>query len=100
MVLIHDQANYRAAWVALLDRRPGLEVIVQAGSFSQARRRTTMVIFDLMVLDLVAALQALRLNQRGPSVGSPLDGRGQVVPNLNWKELDAEPCVMRIRRYF
>jgi hypothetical protein len=47
----------------LLDRRPGLEVVAQAGSLSQARRRTTIARFNLT--DLVAALQALRQNQRG-----------------------------------
>ncbi len=73
---------------ALLDRGPGLEVVAQAGSLSQARRRTTMARFDLMVLDHVAALQALRLNQHGgSSAGSPLDRRGQGVPiwaEKNW----------------
>jgi hypothetical protein len=47
----------------LLDGRPGLEVVAQAGSLSQAQGRTTIARFNLT--DLVAAPQALGQNQRG-----------------------------------
>ena len=59
VMLVEHQANFRRLMAALLDRGPGLEVVAQAGSLSQARRRTAMVRVDLTVLDLVAALQAL-----------------------------------------
>jgi hypothetical protein len=51
--------------VAMLDRQPALEVVAQAESLTEACRRVAIVRFDMMVLDLVAQLQALRLNQRG-----------------------------------
>jgi hypothetical protein len=43
----------------LLDQGPGPGLVAQAGSLTEARRRTAMVRVDLTVLDLVAALQAL-----------------------------------------
>jgi DNA-binding NarL/FixJ family response regulator len=65
VILIEHQINFRCLMAALLGQRPDPEVVAQAGSLTEARRRTTMLRFDLMVLDHVAALQALRLNQRG-----------------------------------
>ena len=63
----------------LQDRRPGLEVVAQAGSLSQARRCTTIARFNLT--DLVAAPQALRQNQHGRIfVGFTTRSQGKGVP--------------------
>jgi GT2 family glycosyltransferase len=75
----------------LLDRRPGLEVVAQAGSLSQARRCTTIARFNLT--DLVAAPQALRQNQRGRLAGY---FGGGARPRLG-RGLRRRPRVDRIR---
>ena len=53
VILIEHQTNYGRFIADLLDRRPDLEVVAQAGSLNQARRRTTIARFNLT--DLVAA---------------------------------------------
>ncbi|HLL40943.1 MAG TPA: hypothetical protein VK357_14960 [Rubrobacteraceae bacterium] len=68
VILIEHQIKFGCLMAALLDQRPDLEVIAQAGSLTEARRRTTMLRFDLMVLDHVTARQTLRLDQRGQDV--------------------------------
>jgi hypothetical protein len=98
VMLIEHQVSLRRVMAALLDRRPDLEVIAQTGSLTEARRRTAMVMFVLTVLDLVAALQALRLNQPGvSSSGSPVNGTRRSVPCLDCKELDVDGSVTRIQ---
>ncbi len=78
VILIEHQINYGRFMADLLDRRPDLEVVAQAGSLNQARRRTTIARFNLM--DLMAAPQAQRQNQRGRIfVGFTLDRREQGV---------------------
>src|SRR3712207_3900873 len=79
VILIERQINYGRLMADLLDRRPGLEVVAQAGSLSQARRRTTIARFNLT--DLMAALNHYcRTSAGGSSSGSPLARRGQGVP--------------------
>jgi hypothetical protein len=80
----------------LLDRRPGLEVVAQAGSLSQARRWTTIARFNLT--DLVAAPQALRQNQRGRIfVGFTARSQGTKCPHLGRKDVAVGDSVTRMQ---
>lgn len=51
-MLVEDQADFRHLMTKLLNRQPGLEVVAQAGSLSEARRHTLTVRFDMVLLDL------------------------------------------------
>ncbi len=50
--LVEDQADFRPLMTKLLNRQPGLEVVAQAGSLSEARCHALTVSFDVAVLDL------------------------------------------------
>src|SRR5215218_4756565 len=80
----------------LLDRRPGLEVVAQAGSLSQACRRTMIARFNLT--DLVAAPQAQRQNQRGRiCIGFTARSQGMRRLHLGRKELAVGDSVARMQ---
>lgn len=52
VILVEDNAYFRRAMVALLDRQPDLKVVAQAGSVKEARACAASVGFDVAVLDL------------------------------------------------
>ena len=80
----------------LLDRRPDLEGVAQAGSLSQACRRTMIARFNLT--DLVAAPQALRQNQRGRiCIGFTARSQGIRRLHLGRKELAVGDSVARMQ---
>jgi hypothetical protein len=80
----------------LLDRLPDLEVVAQAGSLNQARRRTTIARFNLT--DLMAAPQAQRQNQRGRIfVGFTTRSQGTRRLHLGRKELAVGDSVTRMQ---
>ena len=96
VILIEHQINCGRLMADLLDRRPGLELVVQAGSLSQARRCTTIARFNLT--DLMAAPQAQRQNQRGGIfVGFTTRSQGTRRLHLGRKELAVGDSVTWIR---
>ena len=96
VILIEHQTNYGRFMADLLDRRPDLEVVAQAGSLNQARRRTTIARFNLM--DLMAAPQAQRQNQRGRIfVGFTTRSQGTRRLHLGRKELAVGDSVTRMQ---
>jgi hypothetical protein len=96
VILIEHQTNYWRFMADLLDRRPDLEVVAQAGSLNQARRRTTIARFNLM--DLMAAPQAQRQNQRGRIfVGFTTRSQGTRRLHLGRKELAVGDSVTRMQ---
>jgi hypothetical protein len=96
VILIEHQINYGRFMADLLDRRPDLEVVAQAGSLNQARRRTTIARFNLT--DLMAATQAQRQNQRGRIfVGFTTRSQGTRRLHLGRKELAVGDSVTWIR---
>lgn len=52
VMLVEDQERFRRAIALLLGREPDLEVVSEAGSLCEARRRVASVGCDVVVLDL------------------------------------------------
>jgi DNA-binding NarL/FixJ family response regulator len=52
VMLVEDRADFRRAIASILDRQPDIEVVAQAGSLGEARRRASSVGCDVAVLDL------------------------------------------------
>jgi hypothetical protein len=96
VILIEHQINFGCLMAALLGQRPDLEVIAQAGSLTEALRRTTIARFNLTVL--MAATQAQRQNQRGRIfVGFTTRSQGTRRLHLGRKELAVGDSVTWIR---
>ena len=52
VMIVEDQADFRALMEVLLSRQPDIELLAQAGSLAEAREQAAKVEFDVVVLDL------------------------------------------------
>lgn len=52
IMLVENRADLRHLMAALLGREPDLDVVAQAGSLAEARRRAASLRLDVAVLDL------------------------------------------------
>ena len=52
VMLVDDHADFRTLVAACVDQQPDLEVVAQAGSLEEARRRAASVGWDVAVLDM------------------------------------------------